>query len=73
MSSDVDKIMKASLVEIQRRLARYDAMQEVVEAARLMPRETPAAGACSTIHDFKIDAGTVWNLDRALHKLDALD
>jgi uncharacterized ParB-like nuclease family protein len=73
MSSDVDKIMKASLAEIQSRLARYDAMQDVVAAAKLMPRETPAPGACCTVHDFKIDAGTVWNLDIALRKLEALD
>jgi hypothetical protein len=62
-----------ALREMERRLDRYDALQAVADAARQMPRETPAPGACSTVHDFKIEAGTVWALDRALKKLDAHD
>lgn len=44
---------------------------DVIAAARNMPRRTPKAGGCSTVHDFRIDAGTVWALDQALSELDA--
>lgn len=47
-------------------------VQELIEAAKDMPRKTPAAGGCGTIHDFKIDAATVWALDRVLRKIEAL-
>lgn len=43
---------------------------EVIQAARNMPRRTPAPGGCSTVHDFKIEAGTVWAMDRALDEFD---
>ena len=45
-------------------------LRAVVDAARLMPRRTPAAGGCSTEHNFKIEASTVWALDKALNELD---
>ena len=45
-------------------------MKAVVDAARLMPRETPDAGGASTEHDFKIPAHAVWALDKALLHLD---
>lgn len=45
-------------------------LREVVEAARNMPRRTPGSGGAETPHQFTIDAGHVWQLDRALKKLD---
>lgn len=44
-------------------------IQELILAAVDMPRETPAAGGAGTIHDFKIPASHVWDLDKALDKL----
>jgi len=49
----------------------WQVVQEVIDAARDMPRATPAPGGSSTEHDFKIAAHAVWRLDRALKKLDA--
>jgi hypothetical protein len=46
-------------------------LREVAEAARQMPRATPAPGGASTEHTFTISAGAVWTLDRALQQLDA--
>lgn len=46
-------------------------LREVADAARQMPRETPAPGSCVTVHQFPIEAGVVWTLDRALNNLDA--
>ncbi len=43
----------------------------VIAAARYFPRETPAPGGAATVHQFGIDAGTVWALDKALRDLDA--
>lgn len=55
-----------------RALADYiNKLEDVVEAARALPRETPAQGTASTVHDFKIEAGDVWGLDLALKRLDA--
>jgi len=48
-------------------------IQELIEAAKYMPRETPEAGGCGTIHTFKIDAGTVWRLDAILKKFEAIE
>lgn len=44
-------------------------IRELIEAAKDMPRHTPAPGGAGTIHTFKIDAATVWALDKALNKL----
>ena len=44
-------------------------IQELIEAAKDMPRHTPASGGAGTVHTFKIDAATVWALDKALNKL----
>jgi hypothetical protein len=49
-----------------------EAMREIVDAARLMPRETPAAGGCTTMHAFEIEAANVWAMDRALTQFDRL-
>jgi hypothetical protein len=46
-----------------------DALQRVAKAAKAMPRETPAPGGAGTMHDFSIEAGVVWDLDRALDHL----
>lgn len=48
-------------------------VQELIEAAKDMPRKTPAAGGCGTIHDFKIEAAAVWALDNVLKKIEALE
>lgn len=48
-------------------------VQELIEAAKDMPRKTPAAGGSGTIHDFKIDAGAIWALDKVLTKIEALE
>lgn len=47
-------------------------LEAVVSVARRMPRATPGPGGNSTIHQFGIAAGTVWELDAALTALDAL-
>jgi hypothetical protein len=52
---------------------RIEALEAVVAAARKMPRATPAAGGCSTVHPFAIEAFAVWDLDRALTALDKLE
>ena len=44
-------------------------IQELIEAAKDMPRHTPKPGGCGTVHVFEIDAGTVWALDKALNNL----
>jgi hypothetical protein len=46
--------------------------EKVIKAARNMPRQTPKPGGCSTVHDFQIEAGTVWALDKALTEYDAI-
>lgn len=46
------------------------ALRKVVEAARQMPRRTPAGGAASTPHPFILFAYQVWGLDTALRDLD---
>lgn len=43
-----------------------NALGALLRAAREMPRTTPKAGAAGTIHDFKIEAAKVWDLDRTL-------
>jgi hypothetical protein len=43
---------------------------DVEKAARKLPRETPAAGGCSTVHSFAIEAAHVWANDAALDALD---
>ena len=48
-------------------------VQELIEAAKDMPRKTPAAGGCGTIHDFKIEAAAVWALDDVLTKIEAFE
>jgi ATP:corrinoid adenosyltransferase len=50
--------------------ALAEALTELEEAARHMPRATPAPGGASTIHNFEIEAAWVWANDRALKKLD---
>lgn len=44
-------------------------VQDLIEAAKQMPRVTPKAGCASTVHTYEISAGTVWTLDRALINL----
>jgi len=44
-------------------------IRKLIEAAKDMPRETPASGGSTTIHLFKIPAATVWALDKALKEL----
>lgn len=51
-------------------LAENAILSLVVDAARRMPRRTPASGGASTNHTFIIEAGAVWDLDRALTELD---
>lgn len=46
--------------------------RELVTAAMQMPRKTPAPGGAATLHSYTIEAGVVWELDRALQKLAAL-
>lgn len=54
-------------------LKENERLSAVVEAARFMPRSTPAPGTAHTVHDFVIPAWAVWDLDRALKVLDAVD
>lgn len=48
-------------------------IQELIETAKCMPRATPKAGGCGTVHTFQIDAGTVWRNDAILKKFEALE
>jgi hypothetical protein len=64
--------MRAAFKALAVRPVSEDALRDVVEAARRMPRATPAPGGAGTIHQFPIEAGAVWMLDRALLRLDAL-
>jgi hypothetical protein len=43
-----------------------NALAALLKACRGLPRETPKEGAASTLHDFKIPAYAVWDLDRVL-------
>jgi len=44
-------------------------IRNLIEAAIDMPRHTPVSGYVGKVHTFKIDAGAVWALDKALNKL----
>lgn len=44
------------------------ALADLIEYADLMPKKTPAAGGCSTIHQFEISAGAIWGLDERVKK-----
>lgn len=44
---------------------------ELIEAARLMPRKTPAAGHAGKLHTIGIEASSIWAMDGALKKFDA--
>jgi hypothetical protein len=48
------------------------ARDRVIEIARRFPRRTPAPGGCGTVHDFPIEAGLIWELDKALRDQPAL-
>lgn len=48
-----------------------EAASELLRYADLMPKETPAAGGCSTTHNFAIDAGTIWGLSERADRLRA--
>jgi hypothetical protein len=41
-------------------------MEAVLQAASKMPRRTPTSGGAGTAHWFEIEAGVVWELDKAL-------
>lgn len=60
------------LQQIKLLIAERDAMKDVVNAAKLMPRFVPGAGVASTVHVFRIEAGIVWALDKALRALTSL-
>jgi len=46
------------------------AFEELEQAARHLPRATPAPGDTSTLHNFRIEAAWVWANDRALKMID---
>lgn len=50
---------------------KWRCQDAVIAAARKFPRETPKSGGAATLHDFKIPAAVVWELDAALKALDA--
>ena len=43
-------------------------VEDLLIYADLMPKKTPAPGACSTEHDFRISAGAVWGLGERVTK-----
>lgn len=45
-------------------------LRDVEEAARDLPRRTPAVGGASTEHSYKLAAWKVWSNDMALKALD---
>ena len=47
-----------------------NALASLLREARNFPRATLGPGDCTTIHNFPIDAGTVWGLDRVLKLID---
>jgi hypothetical protein len=62
---------EAAIAVMRKNDPKLHKMDEVISAARAMPRRTPAAGGAGTIHKFDIEASTVWALDRALKDYDA--
>lgn len=55
---------KADLAAARVTIGRHEAaLKGLIEYADLMPKGTPAAGACSTMHQFSISAGAIWGLD----------
>lgn len=65
MNLPLAEVLKRAAAEIER-------LRAVTDAARHMPRATPRSGGAGTMHDFKIEAGRVWDLDRAFLALDAI-
>lgn len=51
-------------------MTRTEAMTRVIEAARKMPRTTPAPGGANTVHTFEIPAWIIWEFANALADYD---
>lgn len=64
--------LSAALLRIKALETENEALLAVEEAARNLPRETPAPGGAGTEHPFMIAAAHVWDNDRALGQLDKL-
>lgn len=67
---DHSRDFNTALAAASARNSEIALLRAVVEAAREFPRETPAPGGVFTKHTFQIEAGVVWQLDKALKELE---
>jgi hypothetical protein len=72
MKSDLSADQHTLTVDATVSQRELELLWTVANAARKMPRETPAPGVASTVHTFQIEAGVVWELDYALSALETV-
>lgn len=61
----------SKVAQSQGAVERMPLLRAVADAARALPRTTPAPGGAGTEHPYQIEAAKVWALDLALKALDA--